>query len=187
VRCARQHEAKLRKATQELNRHSPAMRVARLRARVEGLAERPRACLERGMEKRTTRVADLGQRLATARGTLIRAEQVRLAQRREIAHRAAERLHPAVWGQVARKRQKLEAVSQLFDSLNYKSVLERGYALVRDAQGQPVRHPEEVGEGQALTLEFATGTAEATGGRGQRPRLARTAAKPVLEDQGALF
>jgi hypothetical protein len=50
-----------------------------------------------------------------------------------------------------------------------------------------VRHPEEVGEGQALTLEFATGTAEATGGRGQRPRLARTAAKPVLEDQGALF
>ena len=78
-------------------------------------------------------------------------------------------------------------MSKLFDSLNYKSVLKRGFALVRDADGQPLNSAEAVLDGQALVLEFADGRADATGGRiGSRPR----AAKPklgVAEEQGALF
>ena len=45
----------------------------------------------------------------------------------------------ALVAQVGRKRARMEAMAQLFDSLNYKSVLARGYALVRDSAGAPVR------------------------------------------------
>ena len=112
---------------------------------------------------------------------------MRIGQRRDTAQRTGERLLPALESQLERKQARLSAVSQLFDSLNYKSVLERGYALVRDGHGNPIRDPDAIADGQALTLEFASGTAEATGGRGQRTRPVRNPAKPVLEDQGALF
>ena len=83
--------------------------------------------------------------------------------------------------------ERLEAVSKLFDSLNYKSVLKRGYALVRDAEGQPLRSADAVLDGQPLVLEFADGKVDATGGRiGSRPK----PPKPRLvaaEEQGALF
>ena len=88
---------------------------------------------------------------------------------------------------MTRKADRLEAVSKLFDSLSYKSVLKRGFALVRDADGQPLNSADAVLDGQALVLEFADGKTDATGGRiGTRPR----AAKPklvVAEEQGALF
>jgi exodeoxyribonuclease VII large subunit len=187
VRCARQHEARLKQLLQRLSRVSPVARIAGLRARVDAVGERPRDGLGRLLKNRRDALKQTADRLRVARHTAARAEAARLAQRREIAHRAAERLHPAVWAQIERKRQKLAAVAQLFDSLNYKSVLERGYALVWDADGMPVRSPAGVVEGQALTLEFASGKAEATGGRGQRGKAGRGAAKPLLEDQGALF
>ena len=61
----------------------------------------------------------------------------------------------------------------LFDSLNYKSVLKRGFALVRDMDGQPLRSAEAVLDGQALVLEFADGKTDATRRIGTRPRLAK--------------
>ncbi|MEW6422344.1 MAG: exodeoxyribonuclease VII large subunit, partial [Deinococcota bacterium] len=44
--------------------------------------------------------------------------------------------------------------------LTPERTLARGYALVRDAQGQPVTRAAWVKPGQVLTLEFADGTAE---------------------------
>ena len=64
-------------------------------------------------------------------------------------------------------------------------MLARGYALVWDR-----RTGGDLGrwviDGQALALEFADGKADATGGRGLRPK---PAVKPQVpaEDQGALF
>jgi exodeoxyribonuclease VII large subunit len=129
----------------------------------------------------------LDRRLVVSRETLLRAERTRLAQSTELTQRVAERLAPALKGQLARKADRLEAVSKLFDSLNYKSVLKRGFALVRDAEGQPLRSADAVLDGQSLVLEFADGKADATGGRlGSRPK----PVKPKLvtaEEQGALF
>ena len=90
--------------------------------------------------------------------------------------RAGERLAPAFRAQLDRKAVRLVALEQLFDSLNYKAVLERGYALVRDGAGRPLRSARDVADGQALTLEFVDGAAEATGGRaGARPPVAAKA------------
>jgi exodeoxyribonuclease VII large subunit len=185
IRSMREHDSRLRKVLNRLARFSPALQVATLRARLVAIDHRPREALDRLMKQRAERVVQTGQRLATARETFQRTERQRVAQQRELARRSAERLVPALRTQLDRKRAKLDSVSQLFDSLNYKSVLARGYALIWDAEGRPVQAPAGVVDGGALTLEFASGKAEATGGRGMRVRTARP--RPALLEQGALF
>ncbi|HEY8380980.1 MAG TPA: exodeoxyribonuclease VII large subunit [Microvirga sp.] len=182
---ARRFEDRLRRAADTLVRRSPTARLAEARSRLVAIDHRPREALDRLLATRADKLRTLGERLAASRVTLIRAETQRLAQKRELALRTGERLTPALASQLARKRAQLDSTAKLFDSLNYKSVLARGYALVWDADGQAIRSPADVADGQALTLEFADGTAAATGGRLLRPRPARP--KPVIEDQGALF
>ncbi len=56
-----------------------------------------------------------------------------------------------------RRYDHLTSCDKLFVSLSYKSILRRGFALVRDGKGGPVRAKSEVAPGQALTVEFADG------------------------------
>jgi exodeoxyribonuclease VII large subunit len=58
---------------------------------------------------------------------------------------------------VAFQRQRFDGVAKLADSLSYKSVLRRGFALVRDEKGKPVHLAGDVKLGTALRLEFADG------------------------------
>jgi len=187
ARNARGHEERLHKLSRQLAHLSPVANVARMRARLDAVGTRPHNAVCRSVLLKKETLKQMGERLVVSRETLVRAERTRLAQAHELAQRVAERLAPALEGQLARKARQLEAVSKLFDSLNYKSVLKRGFALVRDAGGQPLHSAEAVLDGQALVLEFADGKADATGGRiGTRPR----PVKPklvVAEEQGALF
>jgi exodeoxyribonuclease VII large subunit len=186
IRSMREHEERLRRILTRMARFSPAVRVAALRGRLVAIDHRPREALDRLVAQRADKLHQASRRLVVARETLLRAEAVRIGQARELGRRTGERLAPALRAQLDRKRARLETLCQLFDSLNYKSVLERGYALVWDSQGRPVRSQAVVADGQALTLEFADGKAEATGGRGARPaRPLRP--KPSLLEQGALF
>jgi exodeoxyribonuclease VII large subunit len=139
------------------------------------------------IESRTEKLDHMRQRLSAARAALLRAEITRINQRRDLVVGLAERLEPALAGQIGRKADRLNAVAHLFDSLNYKSVLKRGFALVRDADGQPLRSADAVTDGQALVLEFADGKADAMGGRGvARPKVLKPKLV-VAEEQGALF
>jgi exodeoxyribonuclease VII large subunit len=86
--------------------------------------------------------------------------------------------------QVERKRARYATLCSVFESLNYKSVLARGFALVRDGDGYPLRAAAEVEPGQALALEFADGSVRVTadGGRAAKRRPA-----PTGVEQGTLF
>jgi exodeoxyribonuclease VII large subunit len=187
ARNARGHEERLLKIARQLAHVSPVANVARMRARLDAVGPRPYNAVCRSILLREESLKQIGRRLVVSRETLLRAERTRIAQGHELTRRVAERLGPAYQGQIARKADKLDAVSKLFDSLNYKSVLKRGFALVRDADGQPLNSAGAVLDGQSLVLEFADGKADATGGRiGTRPRVV----KPKLvvgEEQGALF
>ncbi|MFL6808990.1 MAG: exodeoxyribonuclease VII large subunit, partial [Bradyrhizobium canariense] len=103
------------------------------------------------------------------RDALARAERLRLAQRHDRSGAAGQRLAVALYGQLERKRTRLAALSQLFESLNYKSVLARGYAIVRDADGEPVSSAAAVQPAQALAIEFADGVVRTTAD-GPRPK-----------------
>ena len=58
---------------------------------------------------------------------------------------------------VAFQRQRFDGVAKLAESLSYKSVLRRGFALVRDDKGKPVHSAADVSQWAPLRLEFADG------------------------------
>ena len=58
---------------------------------------------------------------------------------------------------LAERRARLESVGQLLESVGYRRVLARGYALVHDDEGRPLHRAAEVATGQALAVEFIDG------------------------------
>ncbi len=52
-------------------------------------------------------------------------------------------------------KDRLSAEAKLFAALNYTSVLARGFAIVLDSKGQPVKLAAAVSPGQALKIQFA--------------------------------
>lgn len=59
-----------------------------------------------------------------------------------------------------RRRQRLEGFDKLLSTLSYQSVLERGFALVRDAQGRAVRTVADAPAGARLEVELRDGRVE---------------------------
>jgi exodeoxyribonuclease VII large subunit len=66
---------------------------------------------------------------------------------------------------ITRARDKLNAESKMFLSLSYKSVLARGYVVVRDANNKPLHLASAIKPAAALTLEFSDGVVDAVAGR----------------------
>jgi exodeoxyribonuclease VII large subunit len=62
--------------------------------------------------------------------------------------------------------------------LSYRSVLTRGFALIRDEQGLPVHTAASIGPGDRLDLEFADGHVAAMADA-DRPTATANPAKPV--------
>jgi exodeoxyribonuclease VII large subunit len=80
----------------------------------------------------------------------------------------------------------LTSAAQILAAVGYKSVLARGYALVRDESGAPVRRAAEIVAPAALRVEFADGDISVTAGgkvAGTKP----SRRKRVAADQTTLF
>ncbi|MHB2167021.1 exodeoxyribonuclease VII large subunit [Alsobacter sp. R-9] len=164
---SRKHEGRLADLGRRLARLSPQARLAGFRARLDGLGDRLRAA-----------------HLATAR-----AEALRLAQRRDRLSALGERARRALAATLDRRRDRLANVWQLAESYSYHGVLARGFALVRDADGQPLRSAAAAPDGTVLDIEFHDGRVRATAGDATpRPRPARTKGDPPAGgSQGSLF
>lgn len=134
--------------------------------------------LTRGLDLRKERLSDYKQRTALAlrRGvTLSRQRYESTAMRltplgvqrsislsRERLDSLSERMNLALSKRQSDHRQHLSGLSQLLQSLSYKNVLARGYAVVRDENGQPVRSVKTIAAGQELSIELTDGTMNAT-------------------------
>jgi exodeoxyribonuclease VII large subunit len=100
----------------------------------------------------------------------------------------------AIAAALRRREAAVRSAGQLLASLGYRNVLARGFALVRDGDGRPLRSAGAVAAGARLDLEFADGhvgaTADAspaTPPKEPKPRSQRpTKANPV-RSQGTLF
>ena len=62
----------------------------------------------------------------------------------------------------SRRKDRLTSETKLFASLNYRSVLARGYAVVRDAQNRPLRGVSSVSVNARLEVEMVDGTLDVT-------------------------
>ncbi len=109
----------------------------------------------------------MSERLGALAERMTRAEAALRIQARRNCTRAADRLKPELPARIiSQRRDRLAQLSRLLASLSYTSVLERGFALVRDADDRPVRAAAAISAGDALSLQFADGTIAATAGEG---------------------
>ncbi len=96
-----------------------------------------------------------------------------IERRRERMVAFGERAKRAVRQLVAARQARAERGGQLLAALSYRAVLARGFALVRDAAGRPLRTAAAVTAGMAIEIEFSDGRV------GARADDVEAAAKPV--------
>lgn len=101
---------------------------------------------DKGVKLRETRVVRLGSSLRHPR-SLIERETNRLRDRAERLKNASLRVLPD-------RARQLENTARMLETLSFKKVLARGFAVVRDDQGKPVTDAGQIAQGQILDLEF---------------------------------
>jgi exodeoxyribonuclease VII large subunit len=76
-------------------------------------------------------------------------------------------------------------------TLSYESVLDRGFAVVFDADGKPIKLAASVSEGDALSIRFRDGDVSATAGHGPETASPKGATRKASSSgpggQGSLF
>ncbi len=114
------------------------------------------------LRHRRERFSGLAIRLQASKLANAQAQRNQIARDHERTLRLAERARRALVTLIQRHDARIAHSGQLLSALSYKSVLTRGFALVRDEQGHALRTAESVASGAHLTLEFADGRVAAT-------------------------
>ncbi|KAB2919109.1 MAG: exodeoxyribonuclease VII large subunit [Hyphomicrobiaceae bacterium] len=148
---ARAHGVRLARATARLQPRLLDTRLARVHDRLDGLGRRAAASLARTAGPRRARFERIAGMLAP------RVLAVRLTRGRERVTMLEGRIRQSVLARVGAHRQRLDGCAKLLGSLSYQGVLQRGFALVRDAGGRTVRSVKQVAAGQRLDIELADG------------------------------
>ncbi len=140
-------------------------------------AHRPFRALQRRLQERSQRVDELSFRLQRAVQLRVQSYQRRVdIATTRVRHHDARRmldllrgtlqarrsgLETAVRNELARRQQRLDALQALLRERNPLNILQRGYALVYDAQGNVVRAAEQLPPGSLLRAKLASGAIEA--------------------------
>jgi len=133
------------------------------------------------LRMRHDRFAGLEIRLKTSRLSNAQAQRQTIARDRERVLRLTERARRAFATATQHLQARVAYSSQLLGALSYRSVLTRGFALVRNEQGHPVHAAANISPGARLNLEFADGRVAATADA-ERPTPTR-AARPASEQK----
>lgn len=145
------------------------------------MARLPRALKLLG-EKRQMKLDGISRLL---RPDLLRRDITRMQDK---AGHLAGRLHRAGDQTLQQMQDRFDATGRLFDSLNYKRVLDRGFAVVRDQKGQAVTLAAKLSSGARLDIEFSDGHVPAVAMGGDLPPKKKKSKLKENEDrQGSLL
>jgi exodeoxyribonuclease VII large subunit len=136
--------------------------------------------LQSHVERRRERYDALTLRLNAGWSANAQSHRARLARDRDRMAALAQRAQLAVKAILSRREARLERGWKLLEAFSYRGVLGRGFALVRDMTGRPVRLAAAVKGGMRLDIEFADGRVSAIAEDG-----ARVGAKPGMRRGGA--
>ncbi len=156
------------------------------RQRFDAVAARLSRALESGTRIQRTRFDRAAAQLSP------RPLERKVRQARELADGLSARALRGVRRRVEIGRSRYETPAKLLATLSYRSVLARGFALVRDAGGGALRSAAAATPGAAVTIEFHDGSAAAHIDDGAstppEPRRSRPSRAPASDDeQGKLF
>ena len=151
-RCLRQRADKLEGLARGLPR--PAQLLEQAMQRLDDWAERLLAALPTSLERRAQQLAMVSARLSPR--LLLVEMKTHDTQLQELA----ARLPQAALRHLGERAQRLAHASALLESVNYQRVLERGFALVKDAQGHVVPSAAKATQNATLELVFHDGVVE---------------------------
>ncbi len=125
--------------------------LALARQRFDSAAGRLAQALKANTREHAARLNRVAPRLS------LKPLQLAIANDRRSLDLSGRRAAQALSRILAFKRQRFEGVAKLAETLSYKSVLQRGYALVRDPKGKPIHAAADIKPWQPLIIEFADG------------------------------
>ncbi|WIY53472.1 exodeoxyribonuclease VII large subunit [Devosia sp. YIM 151766] len=182
-RLVRQRYAELKERLDNLGRNGASglvKNVDRARLKFDPCSRQLPIAAATSIERKHTALGRLAPRL---RPQPLHAE---LRHARNQLAPIASRLAGAGVQMTTSRRQQLEQLGKLLDTLSYRNVLARGYAIVQDNQGQVVTRAASLAPGDALHIVLAEGEVDAAVGGAP---LRRKAARPPSDggSQESLF
>ena len=177
------------KAMEDRRRH--LTQLARVLPRADSLFAAPRQrldlagdrlgqALRRNLQLHRTEFAKAAAQL---RAPILRQRMTVCGERARLLGERGTRAQKA---RLAQARRQLDGLARVLDGISYRAVLERGFALVRGADGSVRRRAAAIAAGESLRLTFIDGEAPAVAGEGE-PRPPRPAKRKQGVDQGSLF
>jgi len=148
------------------------------RQRLDALVKRLPRALHANAQLHRTHLTRAAARLTP------RLLKLRLARSSEIVVTLGERGRRARENYLQRRRDRLRGAEQLLKAFSYQSVLARGFALVRDGAGQPLRSAAAVDAGARLEIEFSDGRVGATADGAGAPAAPKPKSKPAPKPRG---
>ena len=132
-------------------------RVARCGELVAALGERARRAEAVAGARRRERLANATLRLSTALRANAEAQRTRIARAHERTQALWARGERAINALLDRRATAVEHCGGLLAALSHRAVLARGFALVRDLEGRPLRTAADAATRARLDIEFADG------------------------------
>ena len=146
------------------------------------------------IERRRERYAGMALRLRAGVGANVAAHRLRISRDGERVGVLAERAARAMDNLLDARWARCERDGQLLAALSYRGVLARGFALVRDQAGRPLRTAAAVTTGMPIGIEFADGRVAArveavqtSGAATAEPSRRRRRREGGSSEQGSLF
>ncbi len=135
---------------------------------------------EKGVAGHRSRVVESGAKL--------RHPQSRIDEAGKILNIRTESLQRAGTALFREQKKALESAGRMLESLSFKSVLARGFVVVRDEKGAPLSAAAQASSGQAVKLEFHDDLVDAVIGKSGAPQTKPRQKTPQpKENQGQLF
>ncbi len=166
------------------NAHSHHVAFSRIGVRLN------RQLIRGTVERRRERYGAIALRLRAGVAANIALHRTRLTRDGERVNAFADRARRAMYQLLAVRQARAERDGQLLAAFSYRGVLARGFALIRDDAGRPLRSVAAASPGMPIDIEFAdgrvgaqVGAASAIKPRGEAVRPRRAGAS----DQGDLF
>ncbi|MEJ2376180.1 MAG: exodeoxyribonuclease VII large subunit [Pseudolabrys sp.] len=128
--------------------------------------------LRNQIERRRERYEGLNQRLKSGLIANAQAHRVRLARHRDQVTGYGDRARRAMVTLLDQRKARVERAERLLAAFSYREVLKRGFALVRDGEGRPLRTAVAVASGMTLDIEFADGRVGAVADGEAKPQAA---------------
>lgn len=132
---------------------SPESMIAAKIQNLDYLNHKLTSTFDRIIARRTARIAELG--------AMLRHPRQIMAEKSRMLALWAQRLHAAGPRITEAPRQTIDRAAAMLEALSFTKVLERGFAVIRDADGAPITAAAATEDGQPVSLQFRDGKRKA--------------------------